>query len=126
VDRVAARAARRRDDRRRIQIGGRAGAAQRERIVGGGDVAGAGIVLGKAGDGGDAQAARRARDPQRDLAAIGDQQAFDAFSPARRRRSPSVWLQWRDRAPPINRFRRAAGGALPLSRRSRKRAMPQR
>ncbi len=74
VERVAAAAPRGADERIDVEVGGRAGRPERDRGVGEPHVQRVGVVAGEHGDRAHAGVARRADQPDGDLAAIGDQE----------------------------------------------------
>src|SRR5699024_8654148 len=61
------------DERVPVEVG-----VDAQRAVGGGDVRGVGVLVGVDGDRGQAERAQGAQDPQRDLAAVGDQHRVEA------------------------------------------------
>ena len=65
----------RRQDRRVVQVRGRAGARQRDRFIGGVHMRAVGVILGVDGDRAELQLGCRADDSERDLTAVSDQQA---------------------------------------------------
>ena len=73
MDRVAAGRLRDRDDLLDVEIGGRADAGKRARLVGLARMQRAGVVFGKDRDRADPQLGRGAHDADGDFAAVGDQ-----------------------------------------------------
>ncbi len=65
----------RRQDRRMVQVGRRAGAGERDRLVGRMDVRAVGIVFGIDGNRAEFQLRCRTDDSERDLTAVSDQQS---------------------------------------------------
>ena len=86
VDRVAAGGRGRRHDRLDVEVGGHAAGVQRDRLVGDAGVQRLGVVVRVHGHAADAEIGRRTGDANRDLAAVGDQQAANGHgaSPGRR------------------------------------------
>ena len=86
VDRVAAGGHGRRDDRLNVEVGRHAAGVEPDRLVGDARVQRLGVVLRVHGHAADAEVGRRAGDANRDLAAVGDQQAANGHgtSPGRR------------------------------------------
>ena len=86
VDRVAAGGHGRRHDRLDVEVGRHAAGVEPDGLVGDARVQRLGVVLRVDGHAADAEVGRRAGDANRDLAAVGDQQAADGHgaSPGRR------------------------------------------
>ena len=81
MDRVTVRGGGLRDHVLDVEVGAHSAAAECYRLVGDSQVESVGVVFRVDRDGGDTQIHRRAGDPDRDLAAVGDQQAAHRLCP---------------------------------------------